>query len=222
MANILPFYLVCDESYSMEGEPIDSMNKALPELHMEIGINPVVCDKVRFSIITFSEQPQVLQPLVDLSQVTQLPELHPRGGTSYAPAFRLLRTEIDHDVDELKTQGHRVYRPSVFFLSDGQPTDEDADWQQALADLVDPNWGRHPNVLAFGFGAANEKVIARVGVTRAFMADGSISPAKALAEFAKSLTRSIVQSASGAGDGVAPVIPNQVKGFAPLPADPII
>lgn len=29
---ILPFYLVCDESASMSGEPIDAINQALPEL----------------------------------------------------------------------------------------------------------------------------------------------------------------------------------------------
>ena len=82
MANILPFYLVCDESYSMQGPPMDAMNKALPDLHKEIGTNPVVSDKTRFSIITFSDTAQVLQPLVDLSQITQLPELQESGATS--------------------------------------------------------------------------------------------------------------------------------------------
>lgn len=218
MANILPFYLVCDESYSMQGPPMDAMNKALPDLHKEIGTNPVVSDKTRFSIITFSDTAQVLQPLVDLSQITQLPELQESGATSYASAFRLLRSEIDSDVDALKAAGHRVFRPSVFFLSDGQPTDTESKWQGALADLVDPSWPRHPNMIAFGFGAADPAVIGMVGRTRAFIADGSLSPAQALAEFATVLTRSIVNSGSGKGDALTPVMPVEVQGFEQVPA----
>ena len=41
MAQVLPFYLVCDESYSMSGQPLDAINASLPEIHSEIGSNPV-------------------------------------------------------------------------------------------------------------------------------------------------------------------------------------
>ncbi len=215
MANILPFYLVCDESGSMTGEPIDAMNKALPELHQEIGTNPVVSDKTRFSIVTFESSAQVLQPLVDLSQITQLPELQARGSTNYEAAFRLLRSEIESDVVRLKADNHRVYRPSVFFLSDGYP--DPNNWQQALDELTDSSWKMHPNVIAFGIGTADPAVIGRVGITQAFMSDGSMSPAHALREFAAMLTRSIISSGSGAGDALSPVMPTQVPGFTPIP-----
>lgn len=217
MANILPFYLVCDESYSMQGAPIDAMNAALPDLHREIGTNPLVCDKTRFSIVTFSDDASVLQPLSDLSQVTQLPELQVSGGTSYASVFRLLRSEIESDIAQLKSQGHRVFRPSVFFLSDGFPTDRADEWQGALSQLVDKNWKPHPNILAFGIGEADPAIIGRVGVTMAFMVNGGMSPAQALTEFATVLTRSIINSGSGAGDALTPVMPVEVPGFTAIP-----
>lgn len=218
MSNILPFYLVCDESGSMDGDPLRAMNEALPELHKEIGSNPVVCDKTRFSIITFNDRAKVLQPLEDLSQITRLPQLEADGTTDYANVFRLLRSEIESDAQALKAEGHRVFRPSVFFLSDGRPNDND--WETALASLTDPAWKLHPNILAFGIGAADPGIIRKVGITKAFMADGSKLPAQALSEFATMLTRSIINSGS-AGNLPAPIVPDKVPGFTMLPADEV-
>ncbi|MBN8738287.1 MAG: VWA domain-containing protein [Xanthomonadaceae bacterium] len=220
MSNILPFYLVCDESSSMDGPPLKAMNDALPELHREIGTNPVVCDKTRFSIVTFNDEAAILQPLADLSQITRLPELRASGTTNYAAVFELLRSEIDSDVAALKADGHRVFRPSIFFLSDGYPN-LDRDWQKALADLLDPAWKLRPNIIAFGIGNADPAIISKVGVTRAFMADGTMTPAQALTEFAAVLTRSIINSGSAAGDAPSPLMPSVVPGFTALPADEV-
>lgn len=215
MANILPFYLVCDESGSMSGAPIQAMNDALPELHEEIGSNPVVCDKTRFAIVTFSDRAEVLQPLEDLSQLTQLPTLQAKGGTNYGEVFRLLKNEIESDRSRLKGEGHRVFRPTVFFLSDGYPTDKN--WEVALDALTDSAWSAHPNVLAFGIEQADPAIIGRVGVTQAFMVNEGMSPAVALKEFATSLTRSIINSGAGSGDALTPMMPTEVPGFTPVP-----
>ncbi|MDT0326863.1 vWA domain-containing protein [Nocardiopsis lambiniae] len=220
---ILPFYLVCDESTSMDGEPIQAINEALPDLHAKIGANPVVSDKVHFAIIAFNHEAQVLLPLADLSEVESLPALQATGGTSYGEAFTLLRETIAQDVDRLKGEGHRVYRPAVFFLSDGFPGD--GDWDIAYKKLIDPGWGPHPNILAFGFGEADPRVIRQVATAQAFMSDGTLNPGQALQEFAKSLTNSIVTSgtrAASSPDGAVTLdIPDHVPGYTSLPADQI-
>src|SRR5208282_5876538 len=125
---LLPFYLLCDESGSMTGSPIDAINDSLPKLHHEIGSNPAVADKTRFCLIGFSDRAEILLSLSDLSTVTEMPELQANGGTSYAKAFDTLRETIDRDVAQLKSEGHEVYRPAIFFLSDGLPND---DWHAA-------------------------------------------------------------------------------------------
>ncbi|WP_223838817.1 vWA domain-containing protein [Nocardiopsis deserti] len=218
---ILPFYLVCDESTSMEGAPIQAINDALPDLHHRIGSNPVVSDKAHFSIIAFNHEAKVLLPMSDLSDLESLPALHADGGTSYGEAFRLLRETITQDVERLKAEGHKVYRPAVFFLSDGYPGDDD--WDVAYKQITDLSWGPHPNILAFGFGAADPRVIQQVATVRAFMADGTLNPAQALQEFARSLTNSIVnsgtQAASSPDGAVTLSIPDQVAGYTSLPAD---
>lgn len=218
---VLPFYLVCDESSSMSGEPIKAINDSLPKLHAEIGSTPVVADKTRFCLIGFSNDAQVLLPLADLSTVTSMPGLKASGGTSYVAAFDLLYDTITNDVSQLKNDGNQVYRPAVFFLSDGQPTDND--WSAAYQRITDQSWPLHPNILAFGFGGVDPQTLQQVATVKAFIADGSMGPDQALREFAQSLIHSIVNSGTNqsAGGALQLSAPENVPGFITLPADQV-
>ncbi|MER7403038.1 VWA domain-containing protein [Streptomyces sp. NPDC000070] len=218
---ILPFYMVCDESGSMTGpDGVDTINAALPDLHHEISTNPSVADKTRFALIGFSTQASLLQPLADLSELTQLPSLSAGGVTSFGAAFHLLKDTIEKDVAALKADGHDVYRPVVFFLSDGNPTDDG--WRTALKELNSFRYA--PKIIAFGISDADAAIITEVANFKAFIQqDESVSPAVALREFASSLTRSIVSSAtsmdSQGGEGFQLQVDEQVPGFTSLSLD---
>jgi uncharacterized protein YegL len=209
---ILPFYLVCDQSGSMDSS-IEILNNALRQTHDSIASNPIVADRTRFSIIGFAEDAEVLLYLSDLSEITEMPILRARLTTDYGAVFRLLKATIESDVALLTADGHRPYRPAVFFLSDGQPTDDL--WRPAFHELIDDSWRYHPNLVAFGFGDAEPAIISEVGTFRAFIASGETTPGAALVEFANTLTKSIVKSGVlMAEDG--PVMPSRVEGFISL------
>ncbi|MFC6881407.1 MULTISPECIES: vWA domain-containing protein [Actinomadura] len=224
---VLPFYLVCDESYSMAGEPLEEINKQLPEIFTEIASNPTVADKARLGIIGFGDRAEVLLPLADLNDVHQLPHLEPKGATSYSAVFTRLRDTIEQDIQELKADGHVPFRPTVFFLTDGQPTDHD--WAAAHQRLTAQDFGPRPTILAFGFGEVRPETLQAVATFRAFIADGELSPSNALREFAKQLLNSVVASAvsSSAAFSANPtasaqmVFPEQVKGYTVLEANPV-
>jgi len=218
--NILPFYLVCDESGSMAGAPIDAINNAMPELHHEIGTNPVVADKTQFGIIGFSDSAEVLLELSDLSQVTSLPTVAHKGGTSYASALRCVKDQIELDIERLKREGHSVYRPVVFFLTDGHPS---ADWRAEWDALVSEQFNYRPHIVAFGIGnQVDASVISAIATFRAFIDDGTMSPAMALREFAVALTKSIVMSGSKSqGDGMTLQTPEEVPGFKALKVEQV-
>jgi uncharacterized protein YegL len=214
---LLPFYLVCDESGSM-GDSIDQMNsQLLPELHREIASNPVVADKTRFSIIGFAETARVLLPLSDLSDLHGLPGLVARGTTCYGGAFELLRQTIDADVTGLKAEGNLVYRPAVFFLSDGLPTDDD--WEVAYDKHMEASWPFAPKIISFGIGDSDAPTIKRVANFQAFIVEGGMNPATALNEFAAAFTKSIVMSSNGNGSGLTLQVPDKIDGFTALPLD---
>jgi uncharacterized protein YegL len=218
---VLPFYLLCDESTSMTGD-IQAINDSLLELHNEIGSNPVIADKTHFCLIGFSTAAQVLVPLADLSLLDSMPLLQVSGATNYGAAFDLLRDTITNDVAKLKAGGNIVYRPAVFFLSDGQPTDDH--WDASYQRLIDSSWGSRPNILAFGFGTAEMQTLHQIATVRAFVHDpASMTAAKALRELTRKLIQSMITSGSRpAADGsLSLTAPEQVPGFITLPSDQI-
>jgi uncharacterized protein YegL len=181
-----------------------------------------VADKTRFCIIGFSGTARMVLPLSDLSAVASMPTLgYHTGGTSYGSAFTVLYDTIADDVQRLKANGDQVYRPAVFFLSDGRPTDKG--WQTSYQRVADSGWPLRPNILAFGFGKIDPATLQQVATVRAFIAQTGMGPAVALQEFARSLIQSIVNSGSrpAAGGGLVLAVPENVPGFTALPADQI-
>ncbi len=215
---VLPFYVVCDASYSMLGEPIEAINEALPELHHEIGTNPAVCDRTRFCLIAFSNTADVVLELCDLSDLEEMPGLKASGSTNYSAAFRLAKTTIAADVARLKAMGDVVNRPVLFFLTDGAPTD--GTWKEVHTELISAENPTRPHIISFGIGQADRAVVTRIATFKAFLQeDDSITPATALREFAAALTKSIVRSAAASSDVPTLLIPEHVEGFTSLPLD---
>jgi uncharacterized protein YegL len=224
-AQILPFYVVVDVSYSMSekgpGEQeskLDAANRMVTELRNALAESPTVADKVRVAVLDFSDDAQVVVPLCDLSMKTDIPTCAVRGGTSYIAAFQLLRDQVQSDVSQLKADGFAVHRPAVFFLSDGEPTDEDAAWRQAFTELTHydkaskTGFPFFPNVIPLGIGPGPEtlrELIHPKDRSKAyFMKDGS-KAAEALGDMTQLLVASTVQSAASAtAGGPALVLPD--------------
>jgi len=207
LGQVLPIYFVADESGSMHsyiGELNDGLNTLLDELSKET----MAASKVRFSILGFSDNVLCHLDLADLRDVETMPALAARGSTSYAAAFNDLHQRIPADVARLKSEGYKVNRPAVFFLTDGMPNAGDG-WEAAHTALVDSSFREHPNVLSFGVGAANaENTVSAKNIVAvatkehfAFVAASGTDTGTALAEFSKSLTQSVVSSGQALADG---------------------
>ena len=221
VGQVLPMYFVGDESHSMAGDPIGAVNQGLIDLRDEVAKHPLIGKKVRFGIITFAETAQTRLELSELSEDLVLPTLSPRGrGTSYASALEALRQTIPADVALLKSNGYQVHRPSVFFLSDGLPTEKAEKWQARLEELKDPSFRERPNILAFGVGEADPEVIGRLASSPryGFMMASGASTAGAIAEFAASMLNSMVASAERLDRGDHTIEFEKPEGFVQLDA----
>lgn len=217
---LLPFYLVCDVSWSMvESGALEAANQILPSLVKALENDPIICDKVRFGVIDFSDDAQLVLPLCDLLEQTSLPELEGRGGTSFRAAFDLVRSQIERDVSQLKADGFMVHRPAVFFLSDGVPTDLEQDWKASFEALTyyDKATGQgfrmYPNIIPFGLVGSDPQGLQQLihpssgpQAMRMFLAEQDQSAASAVTKMAKLLVVSVIQSGTGMNSGGSGIV----------------
>jgi uncharacterized protein YegL len=209
---VLAFYIVVDVSLSMSqrdshdgSSPIDEVNKILPKVISEIEHAPTLGDVVRLGALDFSDDARVVLRLGDVRDVDPIPTFSVRGVTSYAAAFRLLRQEIEKDYAQLKGDNFKVYRPAVFFLTDGLPTDDANELNAAYQELTDPSFKLRPNIIPFGVGtAAKEQLDLWVypkqsdnakKPMRSYVAREGTDPAKAVSMAAEILLSSVIASA---------------------------
>jgi uncharacterized protein YegL len=219
---VLPFYILCDESASMDGVKLDAVNQGLPNIHAAVSADPIVNDKVRVGVISFSDTAEELVPLTKLGDLTQMPGLVSKGGTSYTAAFKVAKSAIDRDVANLKSSGLQVLRPVIFFISDGEPTSPD--WPTAHAALTSPNNPYAPHILAFGITGAIGQVIKevatvinRLGKKFAWLADDGTDPGAVVKEIINQLLNTIV--GSGRNQNPVLVLPTPPVGVIDL--DPV-
>jgi uncharacterized protein YegL len=209
---IFPFFVVIDTSGSMDGEPLDAVNQALPDLLGVVKDDPMTQEIARLGLIEFNYGATVRLPLSDLATVDTMPTLSAGGGTSYTSAFQTLRQQLE----TVRTLGKRFYRPVAFFISDGNPTDQG--WESALTAVTDSDFKYRPSIVAFGFGDVDPEVLGKVGTRFAFMAkDGD--PVEAVKEIFNQLLKSMIatsQSASSNQPGLT-LGADITERFEPLP-----
>jgi uncharacterized protein YegL len=198
-ALVMPFYLLCDVSQSMNAS-LPALNQALQGLWVEIISHPVVDDVARICIMSFSDTAQVVVPLSQLSEAGP-PTLSVQHGTNYGAGFVALQQTIGADIHGLKQQGLKVYRPCVFFLTDGLPMD--AGWEQTFRATLtyDPGTKQgmkeHPIFVPFGFDQARPSVLARLAFPPGrgkWHLSREVSPAQAVQDVLEVIRKTVVST----------------------------
>jgi uncharacterized protein YegL len=211
---VLPFYIVCDESGSMGANGgIDAINRALPDVHSALASDPLVSDKARIGLIVFSDEAEELMALTRAADVSAFPGVQAKGLTNYGDAFTLLHSVIKRDIDDLKQQGYKVFRPAVFFISDGEPSEA---WQTEY-DALKNDPAARPNIVAFGVDSAEISVMKSIATVACYMSEDNANPGPVLREIMKALTNSIITSTnSPTPQFIAPPAPD---GCVAIPLD---
>ncbi|GGO57805.1 vWA domain-containing protein [Streptomyces lasiicapitis] len=213
LGSVLPVYLVCDTSASMAGEPIAALNDAIAQVYRLADHDPLLGEFIRVAVISFNSTAALVQPLEDLRR--EVPTLTAQGMSNYAGAFTLLHDAIARDLPLFKAEGVRVFRPTVFFLTDGAPTDRAADWDSAYERMM--QLVARPNIVAFGFADADAEVLSRIATTAAFIAEDRTVPLQAISSYTGSLTQSIASSARSTDSAQALLVNSNIPGYVSLP-----
>ena len=185
---LVPVYLVIDESTPMDAYRSDLVH-GLTGLIDTLRTDPRFPANIQLSVLGFADDVHVRLPLGDIRGITSAPDLIMRGAANYGAIFGDLLTRIPNDVQRLKTAGNRVFRPIVFFLSSGQPTEANA-WPDLRRQLTDQaTTPTAPIMLAYGLGGAPANVIRQVATQpdHAFVAPRGLDTAAAVASLIRSL-----------------------------------
>lgn len=127
----LPVYLLLDTSGSMSGEPIEAVKNGVQVMISSLRQNPQAIETAYLSVITFDSIAQQIIPLTDLASF-QMVDLKATGVTALGGALKLLSNRIENEVAKTTTEQKGDWKPLVFIMTDGVPTDN---WLPGLAEF---------------------------------------------------------------------------------------
>jgi uncharacterized protein YegL len=143
-AQRVPVVMVMDNSYSMRGKPIAELNAALADMQEYLRHDVELSSKAEICLITFGHNgvtawrgtepaPPGVSPFVPASHF-EVPRLQAGGVTPITEALELAIRLIGEEKRELRRRNLSYYRPVVWCVTDGEPTDHSGapsdDWQR--------------------------------------------------------------------------------------------
>lgn len=124
----LPVYLLLDTSGSMMGEPIEAVKVGMQTMVSTLRKEPYALETAYLSVITFESSANQLVPLTEIAAF-QAPSIAASGATALGEALALLADKIDSEVVRSTAEVKGDWKPLVFLMTDGLPTD---DWLKGL------------------------------------------------------------------------------------------
>lgn len=154
----LPVYLLLDVSASMAGAPIEAVNQGMMLLHNELRNNPTAIETAFISVITFGSQANIVVPLTEVASFSP-PKIEARGSTALGDALSVLNQSLDKEIIPNKEGQKGDYKPLVFLMTDGMPTDS---WQNPASTLKSRRTAK-PVVIALACGnGADPRVLKEI------------------------------------------------------------
>ena len=143
-----PVYLLLDISGSMYGAPVLAVQQGVQMIHNELMNNPHAIETVYLSVITFAGSAQQITQMSSVEDFKP-PTLKADGNTALGAALTLLDQAIDRELHGNSEGRKGDYRPLVFLLTDGAPTDA---WKDQVAKLKARNGLKLGSFVAIGCG----------------------------------------------------------------------
>lgn len=124
--NRCPVVLLLDSSSSMSGEPMQALNRGITVFKDDLQKDTKALLSVEVAIVSFGPV-QLVQDFVTIDEFTP-PQLDADGLTPIGGAVEYAIDLLEARKRTYKESGIQYYRPWIFMITDGAPTDA---WQKA-------------------------------------------------------------------------------------------
>jgi uncharacterized protein YegL len=167
-----PVVLLLDTSGSMQGQPIRELNEGLRSFNAAVKVDRLASLRVEVAIITFGGSVKALDVREGKGQridfdanqafVTvdgfQPPTLSARGGTPMGGAVQQALALLRERKEIYKDNSLDYFRPWMFLITDGKPTDE---WRMAAQQVKDEEVRKGVIFFSVGVEGADMQTLAQ-------------------------------------------------------------
>jgi uncharacterized protein YegL len=152
-----PCLLLLDTSTSMAGRRIEELNAGLAEFASQLMSDRLAAKRVEVAILTFG--PVHLKSDFTTAENFTAPVLRANGATPMGEAINTGLNLVEQRKQLYREQGIAYYRPWVFLITDGGPTDP---WKDAAARVRFGEEAKAFSFFAVGIEDANMDVLAQI------------------------------------------------------------
>lgn len=156
-----PCVLLLDVSGSMSGQPLNELNAGLTVFKDELAADALAMKRVEVAMVTFGPT-KIEMPFTSASTFYP-PTLSAQGDTPMGSAILQALELVKGRKNEYRANGISYYRPWVFLITDGGPTDA---WQAAAAAVREGEISKHFAFFAIGVKGANMDILKQISSAR--------------------------------------------------------
>lgn len=153
-----PCLLILDTSGSMAGQPIAELNAGLIQFKDELVADSLAAKRVEVGIVTFG--PVQVQTDFISAAAFQPPQLATTGDTPMGAAIEQGLELLRQRKDAYRAGGVSFYRPWIFLITDGAPTDQ---WSNAASQIKAGEQQKSFSFYPVGVEGANFAILSQLG-----------------------------------------------------------
>lgn len=153
--------LLLDVSGSMGGRPIEALNEGLKAFAADIRTDALASQRVEVAIVTFGGSGVEVRHDFATAGQFEPDRLTAGGGTPMGEAVVTAIDMVEGRKQQYRDNGIMYYRPWVFLITDGEPTDE---WKEAAGRVRRVEEANGLAFFAVGVEGANMDVLGDIAV----------------------------------------------------------
>jgi uncharacterized protein YegL len=161
-----PCVLLLDTSGSMGGQPLQELQAGLATYRDELFADDLAKKRVEIAIVTFGGTVSVAHNFATVDAFVP-PVLEANGETPMGQAINTGLSLLDERKKDYHQNGIKYFRPWVFLITDGAPTDMNGtEWPNAVSRIREGERSRAFSFFAVGVEGANFGILTQLCATR--------------------------------------------------------